>query len=105
MANKKLNITSTGQLAINESELFPLFLKYIVLNRKTIYKVLQGAFDDVELLTSEQVRKELKISKTTLYRYVKNNALTPVDELSKKHKFIKSEVMKFKTKKERGRNV
>lgn len=96
----KIKITSTGQLDISREDLLRQMKICFIQNRKWFKKYLQKDFEDEKLLTSNEVRKKLSISKTTLFRYVKDGKLVPVDLESRSYRFLKSEVNNLVKRKE-----
>ena len=95
METKKIKISSTGQLEISKEELLKQMKICFIHNRKWFKKYLQQEFEDEQLLTSSEVRKKLKISKTTLYRYGRDRKLVPVDSRSHSYRYFKSDVDKL----------
>jgi Predicted site-specific integrase-resolvase len=99
----KIKITSTGQLDISREDLLRQMKICFIQNRKWFKKYLQKDFEDEQLLTSSDVRKKLSISKTTLFRYVRDGKLVPIDLESRSYRFLKSEVNNLVKRKENDR--
>lgn len=99
----KIKITSTGQLDISREDLLRQMKICFIQNRKWFKKYLQKDFEDEQLLTSSEVRKKLSISKTTLFRYVRDEKLVPIDLKSRSYRFLKSEVNNLAKRKENDR--
>lgn len=83
---------NVGQFSISEEDLLRLLKITFIKNRKWFKKYLKKEVETDELLTSTEVRNVLKISKTTLFRYIRDGKLVPADLESRSYRFFKSEV-------------
>ncbi len=97
--NRKIKLSSLSQLDLSEKDLLRAVKICYILNIKWFAKYMSKHIEREELLTSKEVMSYLRISKTTLYRYVRDEKLLPIDVESRKHKFLKSEVESLKTRK------
>lgn len=82
-------------ISLPEKDLLALMKMVFVKNRKWFVKLIQNEFDEEQYLTSLQVRKHLKISKTTLYRYIRDGKLSPIEKNGKSYMFSKREINMF----------